>query len=322
MMRKDRAVLVGAMGASCLIAFSCGGGSAPLTTTTTTTRPPVPNPTPTPVGYGCPFGAGTVETACTHNKSSNLLDAVGASIDLLATQSSKAINPADQAGAGSYKVVDPKAFIDGVVANLQAAGMCAQADYDFPLERINVKNSNDFSEDFDLILSTGYVRRGAGAYRQTCTPAAFPVTPDPSWPPSGSGCGKPYPPPITGWNSKVYLHVPYPGYDTLDSTALVGPDPGYCSLIGFSDGRSMCPVRINGDPEREACEAWAVGKAQDTGRPGPTWTNPNHENCLGLTVNGCENHPNNQYELLVYTGGKYKMCAENGICGKVVDDQR
>ncbi len=309
-----------ALACAATVAAACGG-SSPAQPRVSPTPTPTPAPTSSPVARTCPFGQGTEETLCAQGRSSRLLDSVGVAIDQLAQQGSKALNPADQAGPGSYRVLDAKAFIDGVVANLQAAGMCAQADYDHPLERINVKDSIDSSEDFDLILSSGYVRRGSRSYRQTCTPAAFPVEPNPNAPPPGSGCGKPYPPPITGWNAKVYLHVPA-AYDTLDSTALVGPDQAYCAAVGFTDKRSMCTVRVNGDPEREACEAWAVGRAKDTGRPGPTWTNPDRAYCEGLTVNGCENNPDNQFQLFVVRGGKYKMCADNGVCGKVQDDER
>ena len=299
-----------------LLALSCGGGSSPATPSTPGTGKPSPTPPPTTgVGASCRYGKGTAATSCGRQTSSVILPDVGNAIDLLAQQKPGVFDLNDQLSPGVYKVVDPKGFINGVVANLAAAGFCASPDYDYPLERINVKNSNDFSEDFDLIAASGYVRRGSGSYRQTCTPAAFPVDPDPSWPPSGSGCGKPYPPPITRFNSKLWL----PGIEfvTLDSTAIVGPDVAYCEAIGYIPGQAFCPVRINGDPEREPCEHWAVGKAKDNGRWGPTWT-VNGEYCKGLQVNGCENHTDNQYELFVSTNGTYVMCAENGACGSQV----
>jgi hypothetical protein len=98
--------------------------------------------------------------------------------------------------------------------------------------------------------------------------AAPDPTPDPSIPPAGSGCGQPYPPPISQLKVKNHFHTPQ--YWIIDSTPLVGPDLGYCREIGFTDGRSYCPVRPEGHPERVACEAWAVGTAEDTGKPGPT----------------------------------------------------
>jgi hypothetical protein len=132
--------------------------------------------------------------------------------------------------------------------------------------------------------------------------------PDPEPPVEAEGCGEPLPPPIQKVNTKVHLRGPSKW--TLDSTPLVaGAD--YCREIGFTDGRNRCPVRPEGHPEREACEAYAVGNAQDTGRTGPTWTR-NGDFCDGET---CENHPENQYLLWIYVGGTYKACVENGVCG-------
>ena len=100
------------------------------------------------------------------------------------------------------------------------------------------------------------------------TPPPTP-TPDPGIPPQGSGCGEPYPPELARINVK--LHIKAPEYFTLDSTPLVGPSPEFCREIGYTDGRQFCPVRLEQDPERNACEAWVMGNAEDTGKPGPTW---------------------------------------------------
>lgn len=148
------------------------------------------------------------------------------------------------------------------------------------------------------------------------TPQASPTpdppdpSPDPD-PPGSSGCKKPKPPDISRMKAKV--HFKGPRGSTLDSTPLVGPDAGYCAKIGFTDGRSFCPVRPEGAPDREACEAVAVGRARDTGRAGPTWTR-NGKLCNG---EDCENHPDNQYLLLAYKTGIYEACARNGVCGAV-----
>jgi hypothetical protein len=135
-------------------------------------------------------------------------------------------------------------------------------------------------------------------------------TPEPDDPPPGNGCGAPVPPEIRTFNVKIHLR----GADswTLDSTPLVGPDVGYCREIGFTDGRSFCPVRPEGHPERKTCETWAVGYAEDTGRPGPTWR-WDGSFCNGRP--GCENHPDNQYFVKAFAGGTYEACARNGGCG-------
>jgi hypothetical protein len=135
--------------------------------------------------------------------------------------------------------------------------------------------------------------------------------PEPNSPPQGSGCGEPTPPPITRF--KVTTHLRGADFWVLDATPLVGPDVDYCASIGFTDGRQNCPVRPEGHPEREACEAWAVGTAVDTGRPGPTWRRAGNL-CTG-PAGGCENHPENQYLLKAFLAGTYTACARNGACG-------
>jgi hypothetical protein len=104
-------------------------------------------------------------------------------------------------------------------------------------------------------------------------------------------------------------------YRVLDSTPMVGPDAAYCASIGFTDGRSLCPVRPEGAPDRVVCENWRVGKAKDNGQPGPTWTKDGAF-CTGPD-SGCERIPDNQYQLFAYQSGTYVVSAENGARCKV-----
>jgi hypothetical protein len=118
-------------------------------------------------------------------------------------------------------------------------------------------------------------------------------------------------------NTKI--HIPGPNQYTLDTTPLVGPDKAYCLKIGFTDGRSMCPVRTEGSPDRSACEAYAIGSAEDTGRPGPTWYR-NGKLCTGNTGD-CDNHPDNQYLLFAWGSGYYEACTKDDVCGGVQVDR-
>ena len=76
-------------------------------------------------------------------------------------------------GEGGFKVLNPDAYYAGVIRNLEARDFCAG--YDFA--ELQVKNSNSFSEQYDIMLASGHIRRGAGAYRATCAPANFPLDP-------------------------------------------------------------------------------------------------------------------------------------------------
>ncbi len=149
----------------------------------------------------------------------------------------------------------------------------------------------------------------------TPTPAPTPTpspSPSPTPTPSAGACGNPLP---VLYRMNVKVHIRGPGRWTLDSTPIVH-DRDYCAEVGFTDGRLECAVRPEGSPDRSACEEYAVGHADDTGRAGPTWYH-NGKLCNG---GDCENYPDNQYLLWIYVGGTYEACAESGICGSVVAD--
>jgi len=140
--------------------------------------------------------------------------------------------------------------------------------------------------------------------------------PLPAVPDGGGGgsasCGEPVPPPVTRMSVGILGRI---GDNVvLDSTPLVGPDAEYCRLIGFTDGRSFCPVRPEGNPERFACEAMRVGRAADTGRIGPTWTIDGRP-CNGSPGNGCVNTAN-QFQVHAYGTGTFRACTASGACGQ------
>jgi hypothetical protein len=116
---------------------------------------------------------GDIDASC-QRVAPALLPAVDAAINKLAAESPLIFNFNRTAGPGQYEVVSPEAYFQGVVRNLQGAGLCANYDG----KEIQVKNSNDFSEQYDILVSTGTVRRGDGSYRNTCSPAIFPLNPN------------------------------------------------------------------------------------------------------------------------------------------------
>ena len=93
-------------------------------------------------------------------------------IDALIQQHPDWFNQNDINGPGGFKLLkDPVTYHEAVVANLQAAGLCAATD----TTSVSVRNGTEFSEDYDILLATGHIRRGTGSYRQTCTPPSFPL---------------------------------------------------------------------------------------------------------------------------------------------------
>jgi hypothetical protein len=97
-----------------------------------------------------------------------------AAIDLLVRERPEIFNRQEEAGenTGQYRVLAASEYLDGLVANLRAAGLCAERTLD--RERIVAKSTNSFSEEWDVLSSSGFIRRGRYSYVHTCTPAAFP----------------------------------------------------------------------------------------------------------------------------------------------------
>lgn len=127
---------------------------------------PSPSPTPSP----CPYGKGTVDTTCVRGVPV-FLQKVDAAIDQLIQKEPKLFDLEDAASPGGYRVLDSKGYYAGVVKNLEAMDFCAIAENNI----LQLKNSNEFSEDYDILLSSEHIRRGDGSYRATCNPPAFPV---------------------------------------------------------------------------------------------------------------------------------------------------
>ncbi len=144
---------------------------------------------------------------------------VETAIDLLIREKPSLVDRTSQKppNTDQYKVLDEEAFLDTIVDNLRRQLLCAERDGDdLGSMRIVAKNSNDYSETFD-VLDNGYIRRRQAAYVTTCTPAAFPIDrTSADVPPAGSGCGRPYPPPISRFKCKVHLQAPE--YHTGDAT--------------------------------------------------------------------------------------------------------
>lgn len=122
------------------------------------------------VSAACPLGKGTVEASCDRG-AALLLDTVDLAIGKAVAEKPALFDFTSVVGEGGYKVLDYDGFLAAVITNLQGMGYCAGYD----LKELQVKNSNDYSEQYDIVLSSGHIRRGTGSYRATCVPAAFPL---------------------------------------------------------------------------------------------------------------------------------------------------
>lgn len=152
----------------------------------------------------------------------------------------------------------------------------------------------------------------APAPSPTPTPTVAPTpTPEPTPTPTpGDGCGEPAPPPA--YELTVKVHAAFCA--NLDSTVKV-QGAAYCAAIGFTDGRSVCPVRMEGASDRVACERRVLGRQQwrcaDGCQVYPCVTPGNCE---------CAGQVNTNPAQAIYVGkGTVTTCTEDGkVCGSVL----
>jgi hypothetical protein len=167
-----------ALAAVVATALSCGGGGssnptpvAPVPSPTAAVPSPSPSAAPSPGAASCPFGKGTPSAFCTRRTPPALLGDVDRAIDRFVQKRPDLFNVNEAIGPGAYRVLNFGLYYQGVVAELQAAGFCAETDN----ATVSVRNGTEFSEDYDILLASGHVRRGEGMYRSTCNPPSFPV---------------------------------------------------------------------------------------------------------------------------------------------------
>jgi hypothetical protein len=126
---------------------------------------PLPRDAPPPPA-GCPLPSST-EVACDRIDPRFAAD-VEAAIDQVMKQRPELFDFTQLSGEWPL-VKDLAAYHTAVVDVLAGRGFCGR----FDGEEIVIKRSNEFSEHYDVNLSDKYVRRGPGAYRGSCYPAAF-----------------------------------------------------------------------------------------------------------------------------------------------------
>jgi len=140
----------------------------------------------------------------------------------------------------------------------------------------------------------------------TVQPTAAPTpTPTPGLP-LGMTCS-PTPPPLLRMQLKI--HANEDGRVVLDSKPLVVNVDHYCDRVGFGDWK-FCDTRIEGDPQRVACDYMAAGKSAETGRWGPTWY---YDGQLCSTTTQCANHPTEQFMAIAKNSGTFMACAADTV---------
>lgn len=131
---------------------------------------PTPQPTPPPPsGSGCnvpPSNPGSLN--CTDDPQ-HFLAEVETAITQVTKDYPELFDFSSKKCNNCYFVKDVDRYVDAVIRELSRMGLCAHWDG----EEVAVKESNRFSEQYDIILSNNHIRRGSGSYRGVCRPAWF-----------------------------------------------------------------------------------------------------------------------------------------------------
>jgi hypothetical protein len=135
-----------------------GGSPAP---TTPTTEPP-------PSSGTCSLPA-SHDNGCSRTSPSFLGD-VESAIDQLIREEPSLFNLNKTQGCGTcYEVLNQTRYVQRVAAIVRQRGLCSVYDG----EELAVKNTNSFSDQYDILTAQGFIRRELGSYRTTCRPATF-----------------------------------------------------------------------------------------------------------------------------------------------------
>ena len=145
------------------------GAPAPNPTPTPSSPDPTPTSAPPPTGGSCKLPPSSTPDAPCSMQSPSFLGPVDKAITLLTEQQPSIFDFNQKTCENCFRVKNEGAFVSGVIKNLNAAGYCAYYDG----EELAVKNSNSFNEQYDILVSSGHIRRGAGSYRSTCNPSWF-----------------------------------------------------------------------------------------------------------------------------------------------------
>jgi hypothetical protein len=158
-------VLLSLVAAAVLLA-RCEGPSGPTaqtpppsTTTTTTTLPAS--------AQGCRLPASRRDVCVYDN--STFVPQINEAIQRVQREHPELFDFSQRHDDISVLVRDVDRYHEEVVQAIRATGRCAI----FDGEEVAVKNTNDFSDQYDIITFNNFVRWGDGAYAATCRPARF-----------------------------------------------------------------------------------------------------------------------------------------------------
>ena len=164
--------------AAALLSVTCGGGSSvgpsPIVTPTAAPSTPTPAPPASTLSACERIGYGDPQAQCSKGRA-ELSGEVSSAIDRLLTKQPRLFDRGSVSPGGDPRVIDSVGYYEGLIAELDAAGVCAEQRPDTMMVR--VKKSNDSSEEFQPLTSQSFPWRGQGSFVSSCSPASFPRAP-------------------------------------------------------------------------------------------------------------------------------------------------
>ena len=134
------------------------------------TPTPEPNPAPPPAsGAGCGAPASNPSRPRCVMDPPLFLDNVEKAITRVTQKHPELFDFNEGRCPNCYYVKDVDGYVSQVQRELANQGLCTFSDG----EEVGVKQTNDRSEQYDIILSSNHIRRGDGSYRGNCYPAVF-----------------------------------------------------------------------------------------------------------------------------------------------------
>jgi hypothetical protein len=143
----------------------------------TPTPAPTPKPTPTPAATPEPTPAASscslppsnpASPSCT-DESPRLFGDVDNALNLAVKAHPEYFDQNNKKCDNCYYVKNVAGYVAEVERQLSALGVCSYWDG----EELAVKDSNGYSEQYDILTASEHMRRGVGSYRGVCRPSWF-----------------------------------------------------------------------------------------------------------------------------------------------------
>jgi hypothetical protein len=155
-----------------LLVAAVVGCDSPSRATPAESPTPAPTPEPTPVppaSLGCGLPPVANPSVSCPRTSGSYQDIVTEALARLVAEHPGLFDFDNRRGALGYFIKDHAAYYEGVLVHIREQGACAV----FDGEEIAVKMTNEFSDQYKIMTSSGHVQTGPSVYRATCQPPAF-----------------------------------------------------------------------------------------------------------------------------------------------------